>query len=473
MSFPTIDYFAASPLLCMVVLSLAVLTVEFLVEESEKISFYITVVGIGICIFLTVIYFPVRLVAFHGMLRLDPFGNFFNGIFLLSALLVTFLSESYLQKENINFGEFYILILLATIGMMLIASAADLIIIFLGIELMSLCLYVLAGFKRKNLKSNESALKYFLLGAFATGFLLYGIALVYGASGTTNIVKITNDITNLSTSYLFWAGTGLIVVGFAFKVAVVPFHMWVPDVYEGSPTPATAFMSTASKAAAFAAFIVVFGRVVQGYHKLATVLAILSAASMILGNIIAISQSNLKRMLAYSSIAHAGYMLAGLAAGNALGLQGIMFYLGVYSMMNIGAFGVLSLMEQDGEKNLSYDEYSGFSERYPFAAALMAVFMFSLAGIPPFGGFFAKYYVFTAAISADLTWLAIVGVLTSLISVYYYLRLVVVMYFGSSTTTFSNRLPRLGFTAIVISAVGIIGFGLFPSLILSLTDKLF
>jgi len=357
---------------------------------------------------------------------------------------------------------------------MLMASAADLIVLFLGLELMSICLYVLAGFFRKRLLSNESSLKYFLLGAFATGFLLYGIALLYGASGTTNIAQIVQNIPAISYSPFFWVGIGLLMVGLAFKVGAVPFHMWIPDVYQGSPTTVSGFMATGAKAAAFAAFILLFLHPQsENPDQVKTVLAVISAASMIVGNIIAISQSNIKRMLAYSSIAHAGYMLAGLAAGNDLGRTGILFYLITYTFMNIGAFGILSLLEREEEKNLTFDDYAGLGSKRPFLAALMAIFMFSLAGIPPFAGFFGKYYVFVAAINSNLTWLAILGVLMSVVSVYYYLRLVVVMYFREGEMIITGGISRASVAVLTIAALVIIELGIYPSSILSIINNLY
>jgi NADH-quinone oxidoreductase subunit N len=338
---------------------------------------------------------------------------------------------------------------------------------------MSICLYVLAGFFRKRLLSNESSLKYFLLGAFATGFLLYGIALLYGASGTTNISIIVLNFSILSASPFFWVGIGLLMVGLAFKVGAVPFHMWIPDVYQGSPTTVSGFMATGAKAAAFAAFVLLFIHPQSGNpEQVKTVLAVISAASMIVGNIIAISQSNIKRMLAYSSIAHAGYMLAGLAAGNQLGKTGILFYLVTYTFMNIGAFGVLSLLEKEEEKNLTFDDYAGLGFKRPFLAALMSVFMFSLAGIPPFAGFFGKYYVFVAAINANLTWLAILGVLMSVVSVYYYLRLTVLMYFKEGEMQVEGLISKTSIAVLTIAALIIIELGVYPSSILTIINNL-
>jgi NADH-quinone oxidoreductase subunit N len=358
--------------------------------------------------------------------------------------------------------------------MMFIAAANDLIVVFLGIELMSVCLYVLAGFMRTKDRANEAALKYFLLGAFATGFLLYGIALIYGAVGTTNLTMIKNVFVVVSTNTLFVIGTGFLLIGLGFKAAVVPFHMWAPDVYEGAPTPVTAFMSTGAKAAAFAAFITIFIRTFDfiGGH-VNELLAVLAVASMILGNIVAIAQSNIKRMLAYSSIAHAGYMLAGIAAGTIDGQIGVMFYLAAYAVMNLGAFAIISLVEQEGDQNLLLDDYAGLNSSQPLLAVLMAIFMFALAGIPPFAGFFGKYYVFFAAIKAKMTWLAIIGVLASLISAYYYLRLVVIMFFREGRTAVKIPPSRTVLTMIIDSALLVLLLGLYPSIIIQTVQHYF
>lgn len=475
------ELLAIAPISSLSILALLVLSVEAFVKQSEQISFWVSISGLMICGIISIATIDLSGSAFNHMVTVGGSGSLFASIFVVSALLTIVLSREYLQKEYTGFGEFYLLILFATLGMMLMAAAADLIILFLGLELMSISLYVLAGFMRKRMTSNESSLKYFLLGAFATGFLLYGIALMYGASGTTNIAGMVNNFSSFISSRMFLIGIGLLLVGFAFKVGAVPFHMWIPDVYQGSPTTVSGFMSTGAKAAAFSAFMVVFAHQQIGDSgTVKTVLAVLSAASMIVGNIVAISQSNIKRMLAYSSIAHAGYMLAGLAAGNQLGRTGILFYLATYTFMNIGAFGVLALLEREEEKNLDFDDYSGLGIKRPFLAALMSIFMISLAGIPPLAGFFGKYYVFAAAISANLTWLAIIGVLTSVVSVYYYLRLVVVMYFSEVVPSGqegevhpSASLSKLSIAALVIAGFAVIGLGIFPSSLLTIINSLY
>jgi NADH-quinone oxidoreductase subunit N len=322
--------------------------------------------------------------------------------------------------------------------------------------------------------SNEAALKYFLLGAFATGFLLYGIALLYGSTGSTRIGELAALAGQLGGSPLYLIGLALLMIGLAFKIAAVPFHMWVPDVYEGSPTTVSGFMSTGGKAAAFAALLIVFSpAVIRELPSLRDVLSVLAVLSMVLGNVLAISQSSVKRMLAYSSIAHAGYVLVGVVAGNAAGANGVLFYLTAYTLMNLGAFGVLSVGESKEGTLVSYDDYAGLSSRRPLMAGLMALFMFSLTGIPPFAGFFGKYYVFAGAVDAGLTWLAVVGVLMSVVSAYYYLRLVVLMYFREQEPAVQGSLTRGALAALVVAAICLLGFGLYPSSVLDLTKRLF
>ena len=473
MEFTATELLSTSPILALTLLALLVLFLEALLKKGEPVIFTVTLLGLGFCIFSAIATSGQRGVAFSGMIQTGGLTSFFFLIFFVAAALTVLISRSYLMRAGINYGEYYCMLLFSTVGMMLIAAANDLIIIFLGIELMSISLYVLAGFMRKRVKSNESALKYFLLGAFMTGVLLYGIALLYGTSGSTRFAILAEKFPVLMSDALFWVGVGFLLVGFSFKVGAVPFHMWVPDVYEGAPTTISAFMSTGGKAAAFSAFLLVFYHVFEVESpKLTNLLALLSAATMIVGNIIAISQQNLKRMLAYSSIAHAGYMLAGIAAGNDLGEIGILYYLSAYTFMSLGSFGVLSVLERREEMGLTFEDYSGLGYSRPFLAALMSVFMFSLSGIPPFAGFFGKYYVFAAAVKANLTWLAIVGVLTSAISVYYYLRLVVYMYFKEIEARSPVDISRLSLVGITISAIAVTVLGILPSVVLDLAQKL-
>ncbi|MDP2884514.1 MAG: NADH-quinone oxidoreductase subunit N [Ignavibacteria bacterium] len=468
------DFYNSSPLIALVTFGLLTLIVEGLGKDKPVSSYWMSLLGVAVSLVLSFFHLGGGVPVFGGMLFQGGFAGYCNLIFLSSALLTIVLSRGYLERMEYHRGEFYVLIIFATTGMMLMAGALNLITIFLGIELMSVPLYVLAGFMRKKERSNEAALKYFLLGAFATGFLLYGIALIYGASGTTDLLQIKAAIPQVSRNPLFVIGCGMLIVAFSFKVAAVPFHMWAPDVYEGAPTTVTGFMSTAAKAAAFATFLLVFVRMFEiAGTSLSQVIAVIAAASMIIGNVTAVAQSSVKRMLAYSSVAHAGYMLSGIAAANSEGETGILFYLLVYSFMNIGAFGIVSWIEQQDDKKLSFDDYAGLGERRPVVAALMSIFMFSLAGIPPFAGFFGKYYVFLAAVKADFTWLAIIGVMTSLISVYYYLRLVVLMYFRDGEADIDKPVPLAAMVAVVVAAVLVLALGIYPSLVVEITRGFF
>ncbi len=390
--------------------------------------------------------------------------NIFYFLFNVGASLVSLLSMDYIKKYGAHFGEYYILIQTSVLGMMLMAGAKDLLTIFLGLELMSISFYVLAGINRKRIAAIEAALKYFLLGAFATGFLVYGMALIYGTSGTTSIDSIIQNFDSLSSNTLFVVGTLLFLIGFSFKIAAFPFHMWVPDVYQGSPTTIAGLFSTGGKAAAFSAIIVTFFALFTGpgQNLFTPYFSVIAVFSMLFGSILAIAQTNIKRMLAYSSISHAGYMAIGLAAGNPDGVAGIIFYLAAYTFMNLGAFGIVAIIEGKEETNLDINSYSGLSSKYPVLAGALALFMFSLAGIPPFAGFFGKYYVFISAIKADLTWLAIVGILSSAISVYFYLRIVVLMYFKSSEQELALEKSDTGLAAVMVSLIIVIILGVLP-----------
>jgi NADH-quinone oxidoreductase subunit N len=469
-----LDYYYILPLLSLTVLSLLVLTLEVLFNGHTKLIFSFSLIGVIGCIVVTILNFNVTGVAFNEMVQSNRFVNFFIIIFLIGILFTLLFSKEYLERSTYNFGEYYILILFSTIGMILMVSARDLMIVFLGIEIMSICFYILSGFFRKRLKSSESALKYFLLGAFATGFLLYGIALVYGSSGTTNLMKIFQQISILKGQTIFLIGCGLIIVGLSFKIAAFPFHAYAPDVYEGAPTTISGFMSTSGKAAAFGTFLLltlfIFG---NGIIKIRDVIIVISIASMVIGTLVAIVQRNLKRMLAYSSIAHAGYMLIGLAANNLFGFSGILFYLLVYTFMQIGAFAVVSMIEKGEDDNLNIRDYYGLGHSNPVLAFFMSIFMFSLAGIPPFGGFFGKYYIFLAAIEANLTWLAIVGALISVVSVYFYINVIVAMYFKESTDIQEIKTGKLNIFTLSCSALIILFIGILPGMVLEILNKVF
>lgn len=410
---------------------------------------------------------------FQDMLATGGNVNVFYFIFCFGAALISLLSIDYLKKYETYFGEYYILLQAAVLGMMFMAGAKDLFMIFLGLELMSICFYILAGINRKRLKANEASLKYFLLGAFATGFVVYGIALIYGTAESTSIDAIVLKFGDLSKNILFIAGALLFLIGFSFKIAAFPFHMWVPDVYEGSPTTISGLFSTGGKAAAFSAILVTIGAVfTSSFHNIfEPYFAVIAVFSMLFGSIVAISQSNMKRMLAYSSISHAGYMSIALAAGNSEGIAGIIFYLTAYTFMNIAAFGIVALIEGENETNLDMDSYAGLGSRNPFIAAMLSLCMFSLAGIPPFAGFFGKYYVFISAIKADLTWLAIVGVFSSVISLFFYLKVVVLMYFKESESQISLDRSSTGLLAVVISVLLFIILGIAPGSVINLISS--
>jgi NADH-quinone oxidoreductase subunit N len=368
---------------------------------------------------------------FSGMFVHDAFTVFFTLLFCAIAAIAVLLSWEYVKRSRINQAEYYVLLLCATLGMILMAASNDLITVFLGLELMSLALYILVGFRRTRLESNEAALKYFLLGAFASGFLLYGIALIYGSTGSTNLTTIGGFLAGspMIGNPLFVTGALMLLVGFLFKVSAVPFHMWTPDAYEGAPTSVTAFMSAGAKAAGFAALLRVMLHVLGGAQaQWAPLLGWVAAITMTVGNVTALLQTNLKRMLAYSSIAHAGYLLVAVVAGGADGASAALFYLAVYALMNLGAFGILTLLGREREERVTISDLAGLGFRQPVLGLMMTVFMLSLGGIPPTAGFVGKVYVFGVALKAGLVPLVIVGVLNSVVSVYYYLRVTVALY---------------------------------------------
>ena len=421
--------------------------------------------------------------AFFETVRTGGFVAFVNLIILLTGLGTIFLARPYLDRLKHDYGEVYALLMYATVGMLLLGAANDMISVFLGLETMSVCLYILTGLVREDEGAVESALKYFLLGAFSTGFFLYGIALMYGATGTMVLPAMAEaSLATTSAQLLFWGGLGLFLVGFFFKVSAAPFHMWTPDVYQGAPTPLTGYMSTASKAAAFAALILVLVHAVPG-AEVTLVLAVIAVITMVVGNVMALAQTNVKRLLAYSSIAHAGYVLVGLAAGTAAGYAGALFYLLVYAVMNVGAFGVMGLVEWDEKqgREQTLSSLAGVGDQRPVLGVTMSVFMFSLIGFPPLGGFIGKYVVFAPAVEAGLTWLVVIGVLMSALSAYYYLRVVYVFWMQSSEDVdvdgFTEAaLPQATPAAVgtlVVCAVALVVLGVFFGGVLETTAGFF
>lgn len=398
------------------------------VKNDHAAIFGVTVFSMAAALILSVMdLFGPTGEAFSGMITYGGATAFGNSIILMGSLFCVMISREYLQALDHDFGEVYGMILFATTGMLGLAASNNLVMIFVGLETMSICLYVLAGVIKDQKIGAEAALKYFLLGAFSTGFLLYGMALLYGATGSMNIYEIAQAA---SGDLLFLAGAGLLLVGFFFKISAVPFHMWTPDVYQGTPTTLTAYMATASKSAAFIALIIILSRLLPNETaNWGELLSVIAIVTMILGNIIALVQDNIKRMLAYSSIAHAGYLMVGLAAGTPEGYSAVLYYLFAYTVMNVGAFGVVAYYErQHGLDFIDINNYSGLGFKRPAMGVMLSIFLFSLAGIPPMIGFAGKYFVFAAAINAGMISLAVVGVLASAASIYYYLRPMVYMY---------------------------------------------
>jgi NADH-quinone oxidoreductase subunit N len=468
---PIINLKSILPEIIVVITALVVLLFDLVTEKDKKSPLaYLSLFGLAIALFFSVSMWKtdMSLFAFNRLIVVDRFTLFFSSLFIVATFITILISINYIKEEGVNYGEYYTLVLLATVGMMFMAKANDLIIVFLGLETLSISIYVLVGFLRTNLKSNESSLKYFLLGAFSSAFLLYGIALVYGATGSTKLPDIARHLESLPqlvSNPLLLAAVGMLIVGFGFKMALVPFHMWTPDVYEGAPTPLTAFMSVGVKAAAFSAFLRVF---LSSFPILrddwTMILWILAVLTMTLGNVVAIAQENIKRMLAYSSIAHAGYILVAMTAGGDMATTSIIYYLMAYTLMNLGAFTVVILYSKKGEENILISDYAGAGFKYPFLSAAMTVFMFSLAGIPPLAGFVGKFYIFASAVKQGFIWLAIISVLNSLIAVYYYLRVTVFMYMKEPV----KEVGHLSFSIPVIIALLITAFftlhmGILPS----------
>ena len=450
---------------------LIVLVFDLFDSISKAVLGWVTIVGAGIALWVSIQMHQAGTVGtqFNDMFKVDNFSLFFNIVFLVSTILVALISMSYLGKDDRKQGPYYLLILLATLGMMLMAAGNELIIVFLGLELMSLSLYVLAGYFRDNPASSEAGMKYLLLGAFASAFFLYGIALIYGGAGTTNIPAIAEAITAANKSPLLLAGMFLLIVGFGFKVAIVPFHQWAPDVYEGAPTTIAAFISAGPKAAGFAAFLRIFMEALPSLQvEWSGAVIVLAMLTMTVGNVVAIAQTNIKRMLAYSSIAHAGYVLIGLAAANNDGISSAMLYLLVYCVMNIGAFGAVILAKTDDGESLMISDYAGLGIRKPLLAMFMTIMLLSLAGFPPTAGFVGKFYIFKSAVQAGHIWLVIVGAINTAISAFYYLRVVVTMYMREPEEELSfASYPGTLIVGLVLAAIGVLLIGILPSLMLN------
>lgn len=434
----------------------------------------IAVVGMIVSFYLAVGQWNQHSSGFAGLLTCDSFGVMFKLIFLLASFLSLFIAHRYFSVKGINRPEFYALLMFSTMGMMVMANTVDLVVMFLGLEIMSIPLYVMAAFNRRSLESNEAGIKYFIMGAFASAFLMMGIAFVYGAAETTDFRRIVADFSYIVANYkiYLYAGAALILVGFGFKIAAVPFHTWVPDVYQGAPTPVTAFFSVAPKAAGFAVMMRIFLYGFEGIEILSDVFWVLAVLTMTVGNILALRQDNVKRMLAYSSISHAGYIMISLAVGGPEAISSAIFYLVAYTFFNLGAFAVITILETRSGCKSDFVELAGIGKANPYLAAVLALFMFALSGFPPTVGFFGKFYIFAAAVKSGFIWLVVIGVMNSFVSVYYYLRVIKTSYMDAyeGQPAVVKMVPSI-FLVLVITALGTLGLGFFPQKLLELSQS--
>lgn len=475
------DVWAVMPIVIVSITGLAMVVIDAIWNDSPVIPL-LGSLGLAVAVVWEMSRMGQTGTAFSDMVFYGGYASFVNIVILLSALLSLVLSMSYLRDIRHNYGEVYALVVFAVVGMMVLASANSLVTVFVGLETMSICLYVLTGLVRESPTANESAMKYFLLGAFSTGFFLYGIALLYGATGTMYLNEIGAGLQDGGREVMFWAGVGLLLIGFLFKISAVPFHMWTPDAYQGAPTTITAFMSTGSKTAAFASLILVLYYALDvGIERWRWALAVVAVLTMVLGNAVALAQNNVKRMLAYSAVAHAGYVLVGLAAANPEGYSGALYYLLVYTLMNVGAFGVMAELEWDDEQGRSQtiESLAGIGYRKPVLGVVMGIYMFSLVGFPPLGGFIGKWKVFSAAINSGMTWLAIIGVITSVVSAGYYLRVLVYFWMHSpeeaprAVQSAPFNVSAASSIVLLFCAIGLLALGVLPSGVLEVTDAFF
>ena len=460
------DFYYVLPEIILTFGALVLLIVDLILPKRDGAVFGVAIVTLLATAAAVLSFAGVNVTASAGLLAIDGFATFFKLVFILSAVMTVLMSGSYLRVEGVRAGEYCFLILCATLGMMFMASGVDLITLFIGLETMAIAFYILAGFLKPSERSNEAAVKYFLLGAFSLGLLLYGMSLLYGATGTTSLNGIAAALAGGERSLVLILALILIGAGMGFKIAAVPFHMWAPDVYEGAPTPVTAFLSVGSKAASFAMLLRIFfvglPFLVSDWQTLFWVLA---AITMTVGNIAAITQTNTKRMLAYSSIAHAGYVLVGVVAGTERGITATLVYLWVYLFMQLGAFAIISMLRRQDVVGDELKDLSGLYFRKPFAAIAMLIFMLSLGGIPPTAGFMGKVWVFGAAIDQGFIWLAVIGVVNSAISLYYYYRVIVFMWLKEETLGSDIEISPAMATVLGIAVVGSIFFGIFPDML--------
>ncbi|MBV9294072.1 MAG: NADH-quinone oxidoreductase subunit N [Acidobacteriaceae bacterium] len=466
------EYLRFLPEIILSIVGIAIMMLEAVMRNTRRIGLgVLSLVGVALALGANFWAYTSKGSAFQNMIVVDGYGTFFRALVLIVGFLCILTSFSYLERENAQKGEYYALILFSVTGQCILATASDLIMVFIGLEISSIATYILAGYLRDDRRNNESALKYFLLGSFATAFLLYGIAWIYGLIGSTNLEEIRRVLDQAQRpTILSGLAAALMFVGFAFKVSVAPFQAWAPDVYQGAAAPVSAFMSTGAKAAAFAVFFRVFMTSFRPMNdRWIPLVWACALLSMIVGNFAALLQTNVKRLLGYSAIAHAGYVMVALTASSQIGMAAGMFYLASYALMNIGAFAVVSHIAARNEKYVRIDDLAGLGRREPVTAALLAIFVFSLIGVPLTGGFFAKFYVFQAALDSHLVWLTVLGLINSAIAAYYYLKIIVAIYMrepGTATTELAPPSISLQL-AIWASAAGTLILGIFPSALLT------
>jgi NADH-quinone oxidoreductase subunit N len=466
---------AVVPVICVALAGLFALLAEAFREKGERMPIgglaIIGLVGAGVA---SILLWDRNATSF-GVVTADNFALFVNLVLVVVGILTVVFSSQTLERDGLPVGEYYALILFAIVGMMLMAQATDLLLVFLALETMSIAVYVLTGLRRDQPNAIEAAFKYFLLGAFASSFFLYGIAFIYGVTGTTHLERAGAAIAaqSMAGNPMLLMAIGLLVVGFGFKVAAVPFHMWSPDAYEGAPALVTGFMSTGVKAAAVAAFARLFlstlGPMVADWTP---ILWAIAAATMVVGTVVGVSQTNLKRMLAYSSIAHGGYLLVAIIAANDVGKASLLFYLAAYAVTNVGAFAIIALLGSRHQGNDELRDYAGLATSHPWLAALMTVFLLSLGGFPPTAGFIAKWYTFTAAVGAGYYGLAIIGVLSSVVSVYFYLRIVVMMYMSErDARPVPPPVSNVAMAGLVASVAAVLWLGVLPAPVIAWAER--
>ena len=471
-AFNMADLSTALPEVVLSLVAMVILMLDFIVPKGRRDWLgYLSVLGVLLTLMVLFPQWGATQSAFSGQYLIDPFALFFKIVFLASAGLIILMSIGYLRGEGADRGEFYALILFATLGMMLMASAVDLLILYIGMETMSICIYILAGFLKRERRSNEAALKYLLMGGFSSAIILYGMVMLYGLTGATGLKEIASALTadTLSNPALILAMV-MLAAGFGFKIAAVPFHMWIPDVYEGAPTPITALLAAASEIAGLAILLRVFLVAIPGLQdRWALLFYVLSLLTMTVGNVVAIAQSNIKRMLAYSSIAHIGYLLIGVVAGRELGISAALLYTVVYALMTLGAFAMVILLCVGGVKGERIDDFTGLAQRSPMAAAAMLILLLSLAGVPPTAGFVGKLYLFGAAIERGYVLLALIAVVNSTISLFYYMKVAVAMYMRDLPPTGLALSPSRPLRVVLfVTVVGTLAIGIYPGPFLDL-----